>query len=229
MPYYEIIKIVFNVAQQLLLQCCRCLELRGLALPGVTIALAAMLLAACSDSERNQSALGVSGAAVESGSVVAVADVDDGSYRQNSWQALIPEQCEHFFDGCNQCRRVPGSASASCTRKACANYQQPRCLDESDPAGDKAHIDIYLCGEKRISVFYGEYVSDDRKLRLGNNQVVLLAENSPTASVLIRQSSAAGERYRDSAIEFWTQGDTALWQSVDGSTSLSCQRQPPLT
>jgi hypothetical protein len=51
------------------------------------------------------------------------------SYDSNSWKTMIDNDCRAFFDGCNNCRREPGK-EAMCTRKACATYQQPRCLDE---------------------------------------------------------------------------------------------------
>lgn len=51
-------------------------------------------------------------------------------YDQNSWQTMIPDSCQSFFDGCNNCRRSPGSAVAACTRMACEFYTKPFCRDQ---------------------------------------------------------------------------------------------------
>ena len=55
-------------------------------------------------------------------------------YDAESWKTLIPESCMAYFDGCNNCRRAPGSDVGACTRMACQKYEQPRCLDEDDMA-----------------------------------------------------------------------------------------------
>ena len=52
-------------------------------------------------------------------------------YYQYSWQDIIPDTCRVFFDGCNTCRRSPGSEVAACTHKACARYEKPICLDKA--------------------------------------------------------------------------------------------------
>ena len=51
-------------------------------------------------------------------------------YDQNSWQQMIPTSCQAYFDGCNTCRRNPENGLAACTRKACAAYAKPYCLDD---------------------------------------------------------------------------------------------------
>ena len=53
------------------------------------------------------------------------------SYDQNSWKEIIPETCQSFSDGCNNCRRMEGSEVAACTKKACQQYTKPVCLDEA--------------------------------------------------------------------------------------------------
>ena len=53
---------------------------------------------------------------------------DQTQYDMNSWKEIIGSDCRAFFDGCNNCVREPGKMAA-CTRKACAVYQRPRCLD----------------------------------------------------------------------------------------------------
>lgn len=58
-------------------------------------------------------------------------NIDDVvEYDQNSWQEMIDDSCLSFSDGCNTCRREPGSNIAACTRKACMRYEKPECLDE---------------------------------------------------------------------------------------------------
>jgi len=51
-------------------------------------------------------------------------------YDHNSWKTMIPDSCLSFNDGCNNCRRSSPDIMAACTRKACAEYQKPVCLDE---------------------------------------------------------------------------------------------------
>lgn len=50
-------------------------------------------------------------------------------YTETSWQDLIPESCQQFFDGCNNCTRE-GDQTA-CTLKYCTEYGAPRCLDSN--------------------------------------------------------------------------------------------------
>lgn len=54
------------------------------------------------------------------------------NYDQDSWERLIPATCKSFFDGCNNCRRADKTGQVACTRRFCSEYQQPRCLDETD-------------------------------------------------------------------------------------------------
>jgi hypothetical protein len=61
-------------------------------------------------------------------------DNSGSDFDANSWKTLIAPACQAYFDGCNNCRRQPGSDIAVCTRMACAVYQQPRCLDEAAAA-----------------------------------------------------------------------------------------------
>lgn len=51
-------------------------------------------------------------------------------YTAESWKNLIPNSCQSFFDGCNQCNRIPESDGVACTRMFCDVYEEPRCLDE---------------------------------------------------------------------------------------------------
>ncbi len=51
-------------------------------------------------------------------------------YDADSWRDTIPATCQSFFDGCNQCMRMPGSDEAACTRMFCETYAEPYCSDE---------------------------------------------------------------------------------------------------
>jgi len=53
-------------------------------------------------------------------------------YDQDSWKTMIPDSCESFFDGCNNCQRSPGSEVAACTRMACEIYTKPFCRDKAN-------------------------------------------------------------------------------------------------
>lgn len=75
-------------------------------------------------------------ATVESGKVVEYEvegeemEKEASAYDMNSWKTMIPESCNSFFDGCNNCRRMKGEDVAACTRMFCQNYQEPKCLDK---------------------------------------------------------------------------------------------------
>ena len=53
------------------------------------------------------------------------------SYDADSWRDVIPASCQNFFDGCNQCMRMPDSDDVGCTKMFCDTYAQPYCLDET--------------------------------------------------------------------------------------------------
>jgi len=48
-------------------------------------------------------------------------------YDENSWQIIISEDCQYFYNGCNRCTRKNGLLS--CTEKLCHEYERPKCLD----------------------------------------------------------------------------------------------------
>lgn len=70
---------------------------------------------------------------------------DPEAYDQESWKTMIAEDCRTFFDGCNTCQRAPGADAAACTRKACMEYEKPRCLDGESPTPSEPTAD---CGVK---------------------------------------------------------------------------------
>lgn len=51
------------------------------------------------------------------------------SYGPESWQTMIPDSCQSFFDGCNTCSRQPDMEFPICTLMFCAEYEAPKCLD----------------------------------------------------------------------------------------------------
>jgi hypothetical protein len=69
-------------------------------------------------------------AEVVTGVVVAFAVEGDAGTKKPALDNAISENCLAFFDGCNQCRRSAPGGPAACTRKACATYEAPSCLDE---------------------------------------------------------------------------------------------------
>lgn len=59
------------------------------------------------------------------------------TYTETSWQEMIDASCQSYFDGCNNCRRNLETGLAACTRKFCAEFEQPRCLDQEMEAEDQ--------------------------------------------------------------------------------------------
>lgn len=136
-------------------------------------------------------------------------------YDSDSWKSMIDSECRSFFDGCNQCRQEPGKAGL-CTRMACQTYQQPRCLDDEATAqssSQKAPQQIeYSCDDdNRFSVSYHEFVQDDQRLPLQDDEVMFSDHQTRTNHRLQRERSASGESYRDaSGFQFFAKGNEAL-------------------
>lgn len=141
----------------------------------------------------------------------------DGPYDADSWKILITEDCKAFFDGCNNCTRPRGSTTAACTRKACAVYEKPRCLDAPITEGSmgktpfEGKLAKFACdGGNRFRVYYGEYDSGDQRVRLGEDEIVLSDEQSHTAYRLERERAASGAKYSDGTLEFREHGGEAM-------------------
>lgn len=159
-------------------------------------------------------------------SAVAAGGVPD--YDANSWKTLIADDCRVFFDGCNQCVREPGKAAA-CTRKACAEYRQPRCRDAEATTGAvnrprAAETVNYTCaGGARFSVMYHEYRQDDQRVVLGEAEIMLRDEQTHTLYRLQRERSASGEKYGDSTgLMFFARGQQALVMRQDERLYTEC-------
>jgi hypothetical protein len=138
----------------------------------------------------------------------------DVSYDTNSWKTMIPASCQSFFDGCNNCRRAEGSAIAACTRKACQEYQQPRCLDGPIMEGS--------VGDNRFRVYYGEYVAGDMRVALDEDEVMLSDRQTHTASRLKRERAASGAKYSDGKLEFWEHGGEAMLRNEGQKLYQNC-------
>ena len=151
---------------------------------------------------------------------------DAPGYDMNSWQALIADDCRHFFDGCNQCRRAPGKAAA-CTRMACAEYQRPRCLDQPAASSMPASGPTleYRCDDgKSFSVTRERYVQDDQITVLTETQVMLRDPQEHTLYLLERERSASGEKYVDAGgLELFARGDEAMLRRNDQRLYRNCK------
>lgn len=150
------------------------------------------------------------------GSCTTTSAGDAVQYDADSWKTLIDAECTAYFDGCNNCRRAESSEVAACTRKACAVYEKPRCLDESADGGtastnSAARTVRFQCDEGRgFKVFYGEYVADDQRVRLAEDEIMLSDEQTRTAHKLRRERAASGAKYSDGSLEFWEHGGEAM-------------------
>nr|WP_243760588.1 MliC family protein [Aestuariicella hydrocarbonica] len=69
----------------------------------------------------------------------------------------------------------------------------------------------YECdGGNHFLVFYKQYVVDNERLELNQNQVMLSDRQTQTVSLLTRVPSASGERYQGDGLDYWSQGDAAM-------------------
>lgn len=72
-------------------------------------------------------------ASIENNIVVSYeVEGEEQSYNFESWKEIIPSGCKSFFDGCNNCIRSENSDLAACTKKACLEYSEPKCLDAKE-------------------------------------------------------------------------------------------------
>ncbi len=122
-------------------------------------------------------------------------------YDQNSWKTLIPSTCVSFFDGCNNCNRMEGSAEAACTRMYCETYQKPECRDEKEiepPVGNTlteaqartiAEASCIKGGEALAAGFYNAgtktwwFDANLKSVRAGCNPACVVSEETKTAEI----------------------------------------------
>jgi len=147
-------------------------------------------------------------------------------YDMNSWKTIIADDCRAFFDGCNQCVREPGKAAA-CTRKACAEYQRPRCRDDaaavSAQPGVAKTVDYACAGGDRFAVSYHEYRQDGERVRLGESEIMLRDAQTGSVHLLRRERSASGEKYANAAgLQFFGKGREARITQQDEPLYTDC-------
>lgn len=53
------------------------------------------------------------------------------TYDAESWKEIVPEDCQTFFDWCNNCTRIEWEEWAACTKMYCETYEEPRCTDDT--------------------------------------------------------------------------------------------------
>ncbi len=148
-------------------------------------------------------------------------------YNANSWKTIIADSCRHFFDGCNTCTRAPEAKTAACTRKACVQYQEPRCLDDQAAADTTFSRANYQCeDEKSFSVFRGEYRAGDMRVKLNDDEIWLSDAQTRTAHRMQRVPSASGEKFSDGEFSFWSKGAEALVQQNEQVLYQGCRETP---
>lgn len=55
--------------------------------------------------------------------------INESEITSESWKTMIPQSCQSFFDGCNNCMRT-ADGEVACTKMYCEKYDTPKCLDE---------------------------------------------------------------------------------------------------
>ena len=155
----------------------------------------------------------------------------DGPYDANSWKTMIPASCMSFFDGCNNCRRAEGSEIAACTRKACAAYEKPRCLDEPIMEGSvgktpfEGRMAKFSCdGDNHFQVYFDEYVAGDMRVALDEDEIMLSDRQTHTAYRLKRERAASGAKYSDGKLEFWEHGSEAMLRKDGQQLYQNCRK-----
>lgn len=176
---------------------------------------AACCLSACGTSQSTNSVDGQTDA-------IAEAPVQ---YDQDSWQKVIPEDCLHFTDGCNQCSRSAEGGVAACTRKTCFHYEMPRCLDETEAKKpDNFRKLHYSCeGGAELWVFYDEYRSGDSRVKLTSEQVYLSDSSVNTAYLLTRTPSASGEKYTNGKVTYFAKAGEAMVMAGGAKRHQGCK------
>lgn len=131
------------------------------------------------------------------------ADDANRDYHANSWRSHINESCHTYFDGCNTCTRDSDTGITACTRKACDQYQQPKCLDDVASVVGPKTIQFRCVDNKHFKMFYGVYTIGDKAIKLDDSQAVFVDGATRIAEVMTRQPSASGDKF--------VSGDTTLW------------------
>lgn len=93
---------------------------------------------------------------------------DQKQFNSESWRTLIPESCNAFFDGCNQCMRNGTGEDIACTLQYCENYEEPRCIDNDEVSSEE------------LSNTQETILSGDEYLWLTEEEATELATNNQT-------------------------------------------------
>lgn len=138
----------------------------------------------------------------------------DNAEQDARWQALNDPDCKTYFDGCNTCTRDPDTGISACTRKACADYEPPQCLDDTDAslssALDEPRVLRFRCsGSSRFTVYFGEYLVADTRLALEDSQVMFVDGATRIAEVMTEQPTASGKKYVSGTTTLWLDGERA--------------------
>lgn len=139
-------------------------------------------------------------------------------YDRDSWKSLIGDDCQSYFDGCNNCVRGEKNELTRCTRKACQVYQKPHCLDLNS---DIKRVIKYQCMEGGFTVYIGEFPAAKEVLVLEEGNIVI-QEVDGTATLLTRMASGSGERYKGGGLIYWNKGDNALVHKNDQPLYRQC-------
>ncbi len=148
------------------------------------------------------------------------------AYNSTSWQQVIPEACQTFFDGCNKCQRAPGAMAAACTRVACMEYSEPKCLDPTSQPSASTQAITYICDDNyQFVVSIGEYHIGDQTISLAADQVIFSDYQLYIATPLQRTSSGSGTRYHNDVIDLRMKGKQALVSGPEGMQHQNCIEQ----
>jgi membrane-bound inhibitor of C-type lysozyme len=157
------------------------------------------------------------------------------SYDMNSWKTEIPAACNSFYDGCNNCRRPANQAGgdiAACTRKFCAQYTKPICLDEPQVNVDKIGSEAinepsettYHCENKTVfTIFFADYVVDDQRMKIKPGQAMFRDHQSKTVYMLTQQPTGSGMLYSNKTFEFRGKGDEAMIRRSGQALAIPCK------
>ena len=159
----------------------------------------------------------------------------DPVYDMNSWKTEVPVACNNFYDGCNNCRRPAnrtGGDIAACTRKMCAQYTKPMCLDEPQAKVDTLELEAknkpsettYHCENKTVfTVFFAEYVADDQRVKIQPGQAMFRDHQSKTVYMLTQQPTGSGMLYSNKTFEFRGKGDEAMIRRSGQALAIPCK------
>ena len=155
-----------------------------------------------------------------------LSEAASGEYNANSWQTIISDTCRVYFDGCNNCTRNMNNGIAACGRKACFQYQEPKCLEDPYATSNEPKVAQFSCsGRKSFRVFYVEYTAGDQKLRLKNGQAMFVDGQTHIAEVMTRQPSASGEKFVSGDLTFWSKESEAMVNKAGAPLYTDCKAE----